>query len=760
MNERAAAVVAKMTLEEKLSFLSGKNFWETVPFEHLGVPSMEVADGPYGLRKQEGISDHMGWNKSRPAVAYVSGPGMAASWDRELIHEAGECLGTEAKANGVDILLGPAINIVRTPLCGRNFEYYSEDPCLTGGIASAYIKGVQEQGVGTCIKHFAANNQEVDREYIDARIDERTLREIYLAAFEEPIREAKPWSVMTALNKVNGSYCSENSWLIQQVLREEWGFEGFVMSDWNGVNDRPRSVKAGLDLEMPCSHGVSQERLREALKEGTLTESEIDACVKRLLVAVWRSEDNRNPDAEWDEPKHHAFVRRLARECMVLLKNQENLLPLKPETSVAVLGEFAEAPRFQMEGSALVNPTRFDIPLEEIKKQCRGTVLYARGCDTEEEEHKRQLAAARQAAGQADAAIVMIGLPKGVEAEGCDRKNIDLPKRFNELVEEVVKVQPNTVVVLSNGSPVAMPWIGKVKAVLECFLGGQAMGGALADILFGGFNPCGKLPVTFPKALAHTPAYFNYPGYEGKVLYNEQVFVGYRYYDAKDLEPLFPFGHGLSYTSFAYSDLKLDKERITDTEELKVSFLVENTGSREGAEIVQLYVKNPKGEVLRPEKELRDFAKVRLRPGEQRSVEFTLHMRDFAYYDTQLGRFYAPEGAYEILAAASSRDIRLKGQVQMSPSFRKQKEITGWSTIGDLKKARAGQKMLMDIKGYLKESGKEQVLSLPIFDESPENAARVDSLPLRMITLLSDNVLNNDVMDKFILECNENLHIV
>lgn len=759
MNERAAAVLAKMSMEEKICFLSGKNFWETVPFEHLGIPSMEVADGPYGLRKQEGISDHMGWNKSRPAVAYVSGPGMASSWDKELIHEAGSYLGTEAKANGVDILLGPAINIVRTPLCGRNFEYYSEDPCLTGKIATAYIRGVQEQGVGTCIKHFAANNQEADREYIDARIDERTLREIYLAAFEEPVKEAKPWSVMTALNKVNGSYCSENAFLIDQVLRKEWGFEGFVMSDWNGVNNRPRSIKAGLDLEMPCSHGISAERIKEAVENGTITEEEINACVERLLSAVWRSEENRDADAKWEEPKHHAFVRRMARECMVLLKNQDDILPLAPEASVAVVGEFAVEPRFQMEGSALVNPTRFDIPLEEIKSQCRGSVRYVKGSSADEEEHKRQLAEARRVAGQVEAAIVMVGLPRGAEAEGCDRKNLDLPRRFNELVEAVAEVQPNTVVVLSNGSPVAMPWAGKVKAILECFLGGQAMGGALADILFGSYNPCGKLPVTFPKSLAHTPAYFNYPGHEGKVCYDERVFVGYRYYDAKELEPLFPFGHGLSYTSFVYSDLRLDKETLTDTDELKVSLFVKNTGKREGAEIVQIYVKNPEGEVLRPDKELRGFEKVFLRPGEQKCVEFTLSMRDFAYYDTQLGCFYAPEGVYEVLAAASSRDIRLKKKVQMCPSFRKQKEVTGWSTIGELKKTSAGQKMFAEIKSYLRQSGKEQMLSLPIFDEAPENEKRVDGLPLRMITLLSDNVLNNDVMDKFILECNENLHI-
>ncbi len=758
MRERVKELVSQMTLDEKIRFLSGKNFWVTVPFERLGISSMEVADGPYGLRKQEGISDHMGWNKSRPSVAYVSGPGMASSWDRELIKEAGTYLGTEAKANGVDVLLGPAINIVRTPLCGRNFEYYSEDPCLTGKMAAAYIDGVQEQGVGTCIKHFAANNQEADREYIDARIDERTLREIYLAAFEEPIKKAKPWSVMTALNKVNGSYCSENAWLIDTVLRKEWGYEGFVMSDWSGVNNRARAVKAGLDLEMPNSNGIGDERVREGLEQGYLTEEDIDACCERLLTAVLKSQENRDPDAVWDEPKHHDFVRKLAEQCIILLKNEDAILPLSSDKKIAVFGEFAKEPRFQMDGSALVNPTRFDIPLTEIEKHCNGEVLYAQGCHKEEEEHQKELNKAREAAGQADIAVVMIGLPKGIEAEGCDRKNIDIPERYNELVEAVTEVQPNTVVVLQNGSPVKMPWLSKVKGVVECFLGGQAMGSALANILFGKVNPSGKLPVSFPKSLAHTPAYFNYPGQGGKVHYDEKVFVGYRYYDTKEIEPLFPFGHGLSYTTFTYSDMRLSSNHMTDKENLTVSLKVTNTGTCDGAEIVQIYVKNPKGSVLRPSKELREFAKVYLKAGESRELKFTLEPRAFSYYDTELGCFYAPEGTYEILAAASSADIRLREELVFTPSYRKRKEITGWSTIGDLKQTEAGRKMFEDIKEFLRASGKEQVLSLPLFDESEENQARVEGLPLRMVTLLSENVLNNDVMDRFIVECNKGLN--
>ena len=751
MKDEIEKILKQMTLDEKISFLSGKNFWETVPFPQYDVPSMEVADGPYGLRKQEGISDHMGWNTSRPSVAYVSGPGMASSWDRNMIRRAGNHLAVEAKANGVDILLGPAINIVRTPLCGRCFEYYSEDPYLTGAMASAYITGVQEKGVGTCIKHFAANSQEVDREYIDEIIDERTLREIYLAAFEKPVKEAKPRSVMTALNKINGSYCSEHPWLIDRVLRQEWGYEGFVMSDWSGVNNRAKAVKAGLDLEMPCSHGVSDERVRNALEDGSLTEEEVDACCRRLLKAVLASRENRDPNAVWDEPTHHTFVQELAEQCMILLKNNEDLLPLDPGMHIAVFGEFAVEPRFQMDGSALVNPTRYEIPLEHIQKHATGTVTYIKGAPEE-------LESAAQAAKAADVAVVMVGLPKGIEAEGCDRKNLDIPAYFNDLVEVVAKAQPNTVVVLSNGSPVVMPWEKQVKSIVECFLGGQSMGAALANVLFGKVNPSGKLPVTFPKALAHTPAYFNYPGQGGKVHYHEGVFVGYRYYDTKQIEPLYPFGHGLSYTSFAYSDLTVSTADLTDTQELTVTATIRNVGNRAGAEVVQLYVGNPAGEVLRPEKELRDFTKVFLQPGQSQTVTFRLENRAFSYYDTELQRFYCPEGDYAVMLGSSSRDIRLTATVHMTPGYKKLREITGWSTIGQLKSSEAGRQMFEKIKDFLRSSGKENVLSLPLFDESPENAARVDGLPLRIVTLLSENVINNEVMDAFIAECNENLN--
>lgn len=754
-SEKAQQLVAQLTLDEKLSLLTGKNFWVTQPFPRLGVSSMEVADGPYGLRKQVGISDHMGWNKSQPAVAYVSGPGMASSWDKDLIREAGRHLGVEAKAAGVDILLGPAINIVRTPLCGRNFEYYSEDPRLAGEMAAAYIKGVQSTGVGTCIKHFAANNQEKDREYIDAVMDERTLREIYLAAFERPIKEAKPWSVMTALNKVNGDYCSENRTLLQDILRDEWGYEGFVMSDWNGVNDRAKALAAGLDLEMPCSHGVGEERIRQGLADGTVTEKEVDESCCRILCAVLQSEANRDPDATWNEPAHHDFVRQLAEQCVILLKNEGNILPLSAGTKIAVLGEFATEPRFQMDGSALVNPTRHDVPLEKIKEKAEGQVLYGKGCSRDPAEQAALLAEAGRLAAEADVALVFAGLPAGVEAEGKDRKDMKIPAYHDELIRRVLTAQKNTVVVLCNGSPVEMPWAQDAAAILECFLGGQALGGALANILYGEVNPSGKLPVTFPKALENNPSYLNYPGQGGRVEYQEGVFVGYRYYDAKHIDPLFCFGHGLSYTTFEYGDLTLSAEHLGDDDTLTARVTVTNTGSRAGAEVVQLYVAAPKGAVLRPEKELRGFEKVFLQPGESKTVEFTLTRRDFAYYDMELGEWYAPEGEYKVLAASSSRDVRCEASVQYHLARIKRREITGWSTIGELRACQAGQEMYGQIRSILKASGNPRVLELPLFDESEQAKDRVNDLPLRMVTLLSDNILNNDIMDRLIAECNQ-----
>lgn len=755
MNTKINELLGKMTREQKINLVSGKNFWETKDYPELGIPSVEVADGPYGLRKQLGLCDHMGWNKSVPSTAYVCGPGLAASWDKELAMETGRHLAAEAKANNVDVLLGPAINLVRTPLCGRNFEYYSEDPCLTGKMAAAYIEGVQESGVGTCIKHFAANNQEIDREYIDSVVDERTLRELYLAAFEEPVKTAKPWSVMTALNKVNGDYCSENNRLITEILRDEWGFDGLVMSDWNGVNNRVRAVKAGLDLEMPYSYGVSAKRLADALESGELLEEELDACCERVLQMVFRGVEGREKEAVYKDKDHNAYVHEMAERSIVLLKNEDSILPLSTSANVAVLGEFAVEPRFQMEGSALVNPSRWDIPLDEIKKVASGNITYGKGYSEDAAEQKQLLEEAKILAQEADVAVIFAGLPKGIEAEGKDRKNIQMPDWHNELVAEVAKVQKNVIVVLFNGSPVYMPWLSDVKGVLECFLAGQAMGGAVADILYGATCPSGKLPVSFPMDLRNTPAYLYYPGYNGKVEYQEGIFAGYRYYQTKNIKPQFCFGYGLSYTTFEYSALTLDQREMTDADTVTIRFTVTNTGKVAGSEAVQLYVAPPKQSIPRPSRELRDFAKVFLQPGETKEVSFILGKRGFAYFDEDLADWYVTEGVYRIQIGASVEDIRLEESIQLNPVHPKRREITGWTTIGVLRESKAGCDMFEQIKQILKDSGNEQALKLPIFQEDEEHRERVDQLPLRMITVLSDNVLNNDIMDALIAKCNE-----
>ncbi|MDR1952862.1 MAG: glycoside hydrolase family 3 C-terminal domain-containing protein [Clostridiales Family XIII bacterium] len=754
-NDTTKDILARLTLDEKINLLNGRNFWDTQEYPDAGLPSFSVADGPYGLRKQTGISDHMGWNESLPSTAYVAGHGAAASWNRSLIREMGRHLGNEAKTNDVDILLGPAINIVRSPLCGRNFEYYSEDPLLTSEIATAYIEGVQSQGVGTCVKHFAANNQERDREYISAEVEERALREIYLAAFEHVVKYAKPTAVMTALNRLNGVYCSENEWLLNQTLRDDWGFEGFVMSDWNGVNDRAKALKAGLDLEMPCSYGIGEERIRLGMEMGIITEDDIDSCCERLIdAALNAAKERQNPSLACTD--HHDFCHGLAEECIVLLKNEADILPIDERLNLAVLGDFAMKPQFQMEGSALVNPTRRDIPLEEIKKIAKGQVSFGQGYTAgSDEEQERLLRQAEELAAAADVAVLFVGLPPGIEAEGRDREDIHLPRRHTELIERVGRVQSRLIVVLCNGSVVDMPWLDHAKGVFECFLAGQAMGGAIASLLYGRACPSAKLPVTFPRHIAHTPSHLHYPGFAGKSAYPEGVFVGYRYYDTKRVEPLFPFGYGLSYTTFTYSDLRLSSSEITDEEQLEVSLQVKNTGDCAGMEVVQLYVAPPEGGVpIRPLKELRGFEKVSLEAGETKEVTFLLDARAFSYYDEELRGWYAPEGRYEILCAASSLDIRLRASINVSPICPKFREIKGWSTVGHLSESEAGRKMLDLIRRKIRESGKVHLLKLPIFDDSGESAERVAQLPLRMITLLSDNVINNDIMDRLIADCN------
>lgn len=649
-------LVKNMTLEEKASLCSGADFWHTKTVERLGIPAMMVSDGPHGLRKQDEKADHLGMNESIKAVCFPAGCAMAASFDRELIGKIGEVIGNECQAENLGVVLGPAMNIKRSPLCGRNFEYFSEDPYLTGEMAVSHINGVQSQHVGTSAKHYLANSQEHRRMSADSRMDERTMREIYLPAFEAAVKQAQPWTVMCSYNRFNGEYASENHDTLTDILRGEWGFKGFVVSDWGAVNDRVKGVAAGLDLEMPGSGGINDARIVEAVKNGQLDEACVDLAAERILNIVYEYVENHRTDAVWDKEADHAFAREAAAECMVLLKNERQVLPLKKDSKVAFIGEFAKKPRFQGGGSSHINCFKVESALDAAGGICQ--VSYAKGYSLDEDIVDEALIAEAVAlAKESEAAVVFAGLPDAYESEGYDRSHMRIPDGQNELIRRVAAVNPNTIVVLHNGSPVEMPWNDDVAAVLEVYLGGQAVGGATIDVLYGDRNPGGRLPETFPNKLEDNPSYLYYLGEGDVVEYREGVFVGYRYYDKKKMDVLYPFGHGLSYTTYAYSNLKLDRKSMSDQEKLVVSVDVENTGSVDGREVVQLYVAPQTEGIIRPVKELKGFAKVALKAGEKKTVTFELDDRAFAYWNMQIHDWYVQSGDYKILIGKSSRDI-------------------------------------------------------------------------------------------------------
>ena len=680
--EQLKQLIGQMTLEEKASMCSGADFWHTEAVERLGIPASMVSDGPHGLRKQDDKADHLGVNESIKAVCFPAGCGTAASFNRELLTEMGEVLGNECQAEGVSVILGPAVNIKRSPLCGRNFEYYSEDPLLASEMAGALIKGIQSKNVGTSIKHFLANNQETRRMSASSEVDERTLREIYLAAFEGAVKNQKPWTVMCSYNKINGIYAAENKKYLTDVLREEWGFDGYVVSDWGAVNSRVADLEAGLDLEMPSSQGVNDRLIVEAVKNGSLKEEILDKAVERILNIVFRFEENRDKTAVFDKDKDHEAAKKVAAETIVLLKN-DDVLPLSEDKKVAFIGKYAEKPRYQGGGSSHINSHKITSALDAAAGN--PNVTYAQGFTDEKDEVDQDLLdKAVEAAKEADAAVIFAGLPEAFESEGFDRSHMSMPNCQNLLIEKVAQVQPNTIVVLHNGSPVEMPWIAKVKGVLEAYLGGQAVGAAEYDILFGKTNPSAKLPETFPVKLEDNPSYLNFPGEKDRVEYREGIFVGYRYYDKKKMEVLFPFGHGLSYTDFEYSNLKLSPDKIKDTEEVTVSVDITNTGALSGKEVVQLYVADEESTVIRPEKELRDFAKVELQPGETKTVTFTLNKRSFAYYNTTISDWHVESGKFRILIGKSSRDIQLEASLYVESTVKLPVHYTTDSTLGDV----------------------------------------------------------------------------
>ncbi len=650
-------LLKQMTREEKAALLSGKGEWQTWNFDRLGIPSMYCSDGPHGIRKQAGAGDHLGLNPSLPATCFPTAATVANSLDPELGEEIGKALGEEATVQGVHVVLGPGLNIKRSPLCGRNFEYFSEDPYLAGKMAAGYVRGIQSRGVSACPKHFAVNSQELRRMAMNAVVDERTLRELYLTGFEIAVKEGKPGALMTSYNQVNGTYANENSHLLRDILREEWGYDGIVITDWGGSNDHVKGVKAGSDLEMPTPGMDSARQLLAALDEGRLTEEELDACVDRMLDAVLTLTAEREKPEDFDKEGHHALARRAAAESAVLLKNQENILPLKPGTTVALIGDFAFEPRYQGAGSSMVNTIKLDTMAELIKEYDLVVTGTSRGYIRTGEEDTVLAKEAVDLAREADVVLYCFGLDELSESEGIDRTHMRIPQNQITLLEAMARVNENIVGILSAGAAVEMPWQYCLKGLLHGYLCGQAGAGALLDIVTGKVNPSGRLNETYPLRYEDTPAFRYFPAEERNSEYREGLYAGYRYYTTAKVRTLYPFGYGLSYTDFAYSDLQVDDTGVT--------FTLTNTGKRDGAEVAQLYVGMEEPKVYRPDHELKGFRKVFLKAGESRTVRIDFDDRTFRYWNVRTGNWEVEGGTYRILIGASALDIRLEEKVQV-----------------------------------------------------------------------------------------------
>ncbi len=657
-------ILSKMTLEEKASLCDGLDYWHSQPIERLGIKSIAFNDGPHGIRKKGNPEESNGLLKGVPAICFPTASATACSWDPDLIYRMGQALGDECLKEQVSVLLGPGTNIKRSPLCGRNFEYFSEDGVLAGEMSAAFINGVQSKGIGTSLKHFAANNQESRRMTINTVVDERTLRETYLLPFEIAVKKSQPWTVMCCYNRVNGYYGAENKWLLTDVLRDEWGYENLVITDWGAENERVPGLIAGQEIEMPTSSGEGTRLIVEAVKNGTLDESILDTACERILKLVDKGVQSLG-EYTYDPAEHHKLAREIAGQCMVLMKNDNNLLPLKKDLNIAVIGEMAMTPRYQGAGSSLINPISLDSAYSTMKDM--GIKFsYAQGYSTKKKDKKSDdayISEAVNTAKNAEVALLFIGLTDEFETEGNDRKHLSIPELHNKLVEEVLKVNKNVVVVLSGGASIEMPWANDVPAILNMFLTGQAGGSAVCDVLFGDVNPSGKLAETYPLALEDNSSYNYFPGTSVSVEYREGIYVGYKYYDTANKEVRFPFGHGLSYTTFEYSDVKVSADKIKDTDTVTVSFKIKNTGAVDGAEVAQVYVSDVESTIYRPAKELKGFKKVLLKAGEEKEVSITLDKRAFAYYNVKLHDWHVESGDFRILVGASSRDIKLEATV-------------------------------------------------------------------------------------------------
>ncbi len=650
-------IIKKMSLEEKAELCVGADYWSSKSFEKYGIPKIRMSDGPHGLRVQRTKADNLGINESEVSTCFPASSTLGNSWNKEMAYQLGKALGEEARQEEVNIVLGPAVNIKRSPLCGRNFEYFSEDPYLTGILGTEYVKGLQDQNVGACVKHFAVNNQENRRRTIDAIIDERTLREIYLKAFETILEEAKPWSIMSAYNKVNGQYCSENTHLLEDILRKEWNYQGIVISDWGGENNRVKGIENDHELEMPGGRGSGKEEIIEAVKTGRVSESKLDHIVDRIISIANRGEHTKE-SAKYDQEEHHKIAQKMAEESIVLLKNEDNILPIQDE-KIALMGDMAKYPRYQGAGSSTINPYKIENAYDSFKEN-HIMFDYAKGYERIESENDENLRKeAIEVAKKNKIVVIFAGLTENFESEGVDRDNLNIPENQNKLIEEIYKVNKNIIIVLSNGAPIVMPWKDKVKAIITGYLGGEAGAKAMVNCMLGKVNPSGKLAETYPEKLEDTPCYKNYPGTELTVEYQESIYVGYRYYDTNNIKVLFPFGYGLSYTEFEYSNLKVNEQES----KVKVSFAIRNIGKRKGKEIAQIYLSQEDPTIFKPKKELKEFEKVELEVGEEKQVEIILNKKAFEYFNPETNKWSIEQGKYKILVGKSSRDIVLEKEI-------------------------------------------------------------------------------------------------
>ncbi len=678
-------LIEKMTLEEKVSLMSGANFWNTKAIERLNIPSMMLTDGPHGLRKQGGKADHLGLNKSLPATCFPTAATLANSWDIELIKEVGKSLGKEASSENVNVLLGPGLNIKRNPLCGRNFEYFSEDPYLTGKLSASMIKGIQEEGISACPKHYAVNSQETHRMSVDEIVDKRALHEMYIEGFRYAICEGQAKTIMTSYNKVNGVYANENKELLQDILTNEWEFKGLIVTDWGGNNDRVEALKAGNQLEMPSTNGVTDKDILKAIKNGDLDENILNSRVDSLLNIIFDTQKALQKDKSFTYDEHHQLAIEASAKSIILLKN-ENILPLKnKEEKISIIGDFAKNSRYQGAGSSLINPIKVDNFLEEFKNEGYNIIGYEQGFKRLGGKSEKLKNSSIQLAKNSDKVILYLGLDEGSEAEGIDRKSLSLTKNQLELFNVLYEVNQNIVVILAGGSPIEMPFIENAKAVVHGYLSGQGGGKALTKIISGEVNPSGKLAESYPIKYEDVPSSNFYPGKETISEHRESIYFGYRYYDKANKELLFPFGYGLSYTTFEYSNLS-----ITDN---SVSFFIKNTGKIKGEEIAQVYISAKESNVFRANKELKGFVKVELEPEESKEVKVTLDDHAFSYFNIEKNRWVTENCKYEVLVGASSRDIKLKEEINI-----KGEEVKSPYSIERLKKYYDG-----DIKNLTKD---------------------------------------------------------